>query len=337
MVTAGVFLLIRVSAWLDISQSALYIIMIFGALTAIFAGSVGITQYDIKRVIAYSTCSQLGYMVLVCGCTLFSIGLFHLFNHAFFKALLFLGSGSIIHAMGDEQDMRKYGLLSWFTPFVGQAFLLASIALMGLPFLSGFYSKDSILEVLISTHSEFSLWGYWVGLGAALLTTIYSFKIVYWTFYSSTFTGFRKVVESWHNPSRVELGVLSFLIFLAVFSGYTFKDQFLGLGSNYFQISLKDLGSLNDAEFLPSHIKLIPLEYTIIVLGFAYLLSSEKHLDFINLYISNITVYNSFNFLSHKWYFNLLQNTFVSQKLLNAGYETFWIWDRWLLEQINAN
>lgn len=112
MVTAGVFLLIRVSAWLDISQSVLYIVMVFGALTAIFAGSVGIAQYDIKRVVAYSTCSQLGYMVLICGCALFSVGLFHLFNHAFFKALLFLGSGSIIHAMSDEQDMRKYGLLS---------------------------------------------------------------------------------------------------------------------------------------------------------------------------------------------------------------------------------
>lgn len=336
MVTAGVFLLIRVSAWLDISRSILYVIMIFGALTAIFAGSVGITQYDIKRVVAYSTCSQLGYMVLICGCALFSIGLFHLFNHAFFKALLFLGSGSIIHAMSDEQDMRKYGLLSWFTPFVGQAFLLASIALMGLPFLAGFYSKDSILEILISSHSEFGLWGYWVGLGAALLTTIYSFKIAYWTFYSSTFTGFKKILELWHNPSNIELGVLSALIVLAIFSGYTFKDQFLGLGSNYFQISLRDLGSLNDAEFLPSYIKLIPLVYTLIVLGVAYLLSSEKHLDFINLYAHNLSIYSAFNFLSHKWYFNLLQNTFVSQKLLNAGYETFWIWDRWLLEQVRV-
>ena len=334
MVTAGVFLLIRVSAWLDISHAVLYVIMVFGALTAIFAGSVGITQYDIKRVVAYSTCSQLGYMVLICGCALFSIGLFHLFNHAFFKALLFLGSGSIIHAMGDEQDMRKYGLLSWYTPFVGQAFLIASIALMGLPFLAGFYSKDSILEVLVSSYNEFGLWGYWIGLGAALLTTVYSFKIAYWTFYSSTFTGFKRVVESWHNPSKIELGVLSSLVLLAIFSGYIFKDQFLGLGSNYFQVALRDLGSLNDAEFIPSYIKLIPLVYTLITLGVAYLLSSERHLDFIKVYSTNLAAYSIFNFLSHKWYFNLIQNTYVSQKLLNAGYETFWIWDRWLLEQV---
>lgn len=336
MVTAGVFLLIRVSAWLDISQSVLYVIMIFGAATAIFAGSVGITQYDIKRVVAYSTCSQLGYMVLICGCSLFSIGLFHLFNHAFFKALLSLGSGSIIHAMSDEQDMRKYGLLSWFTPFVGQAFLIASIALMGLPFLAGFYSKDSILEILISSHNEFALWGYWVGLGAALLTTIYSFKIAYWTFYASTSAGFRRVLESWHNPSTIELGVLSALTILAIFSGYVFKDQFLGLGSNFFQVSLRDLGNLSDAEFIPSYIKLIPLVYTLLTLGVAYLLSSERHTDFIMAYSWNLPLYRVFNFLSHKWYFNLIQNMYVSQKLLNAGYETFWIWDRWLLEQFRV-
>jgi hypothetical protein len=113
------------------------------------------------------------------------------------------------------------------------------------------------------------------------------------------------------------------LILLAIFSGYVFKDQFIGLGSNYFQISLRDLGSLNDAEFLPSYIKLIPFIYTLIVLGSAYLLSSEKHLDFMNIYAQKLFIYNMFNFLSHKWYFNLLQNTYISQKLLNAGYETF--------------
>jgi len=112
--------------------------------------------------------------------------------------------------------------------------------------------------------------------------------------------GFKRVVGTWHNPSKIELGVLSMLIVLAIFSGYTFKDQFLGLGSNYFQISLRDLGSLNDGEFIPSHIKLIPLVYTLITLGVAYLLSSERHLDFIKLYSQNVVAYSIFNFLSHK-------------------------------------
>jgi len=157
MVTAGVFLLIRTSAWLNQSGVVLNIIIIFGATTAVFAGSVGLAQSDIKRIVAYSTCSQLGYMVLICGCAAYSIGLFHLFNHAFFKALLFLGSGSVIHAMSDEQDMRKYGALISQTPFLMVAFLLASVALMGLPFLAGFYSKDGILELLIVGNSEVKL------------------------------------------------------------------------------------------------------------------------------------------------------------------------------------
>jgi len=112
--------------------------------------------------------------------------------------------------------------------------------------------------------------------------------------------GFKRILESWHNPSNIEMGVLSSLIVLAIFSGYTFKDQFLGLGSNYFQVSLRDLGSLNDAEFIPSYIKLIPLVYTLLVLGVAYLLSSERHLDFINTYCRSSLIYNTFNFLSHK-------------------------------------
>lgn len=160
MVTAGVFLLIRNSEWLNASSNILNLVILFGAVTAIFAGTVGLLQYDIKKVIAYSTCSQLGYMVLVCGCSAYSLGLFHLFNHAFFKALLFLGAGSIIHAMSDEQDMRKYGALFIKTPFLCVVFLLASLALMGIPFLTGFYSKDSILEVLAAGSSEYETWGH---------------------------------------------------------------------------------------------------------------------------------------------------------------------------------
>jgi len=157
MVTSGVFLLIRVSSWLNNSQIVLTLILVFGAITAVFAGTVGITQYDIKRVVAYSTCSQLGYMVLICACSFYGLSLFHLFNHAFFKALLFLGSGSIIHAMTDEQDMRKYGLLGIISPYLNVAFLVASMSLMGVTFLSGFYSKDSILETLITNFSKLGL------------------------------------------------------------------------------------------------------------------------------------------------------------------------------------
>jgi len=157
MVTAGVFLLIRSSILFNQSNISLNLAIVFGSLTAIFAGTVGITQFDIKRVIAYSTCSQLGYMILICGGAVFSVGLFHLFNHAFFKAALFLGAGSIIHAASDEQDMRRYGLIGIISPFLSVLFLVASLSLMGLPFLSGFYSKDVILESIITNNSIFGL------------------------------------------------------------------------------------------------------------------------------------------------------------------------------------
>jgi NADH-ubiquinone oxidoreductase chain 5 len=154
MVTAGVFVLVRCSPLFEYSPSSLFLISLFGGLTAFFAGSLGLVQNDIKKVIAYSTCSQLGYMFLVCGLSNYSIGLFHLFNHGFFKALLFLGAGSVIHAVLDEQDMRKMGSLTKILPLTYSAILIGSLCLTGFPFLSGFYSKELILE---SSFIKYSL------------------------------------------------------------------------------------------------------------------------------------------------------------------------------------
>lgn len=154
MVTAGVFLLIRCSSILEYSSTASCCIVLIGALTAFFAATVGIVKNDIKKVIAYSTCSQLGYMVFACGISNYSASLFHLMNHAFFKALLFLSAGSIIHAMADEQDFRKLGGLIRSNPFTYSMILIGSLSLMGFPFLTGFYSKDAILE-LAYTHYTF--------------------------------------------------------------------------------------------------------------------------------------------------------------------------------------
>jgi NADH-ubiquinone oxidoreductase chain 5 len=145
MVTAGVFLLARSSFLLEYSQLTFFVITIVGSLTAFFASTVGLVQNDMKRVIAYSTCSQLGYMVFICGLSNYSAGVFHLFNHAFFKALLFLGAGSVIHSLSDEQDMRRAGGLKNLLPFSYIVFLIGSMSLMGFPFLTGFYSKDLII------------------------------------------------------------------------------------------------------------------------------------------------------------------------------------------------
>jgi NADH-ubiquinone oxidoreductase chain 5 len=153
MVTAGVFLIIRCSPLIEYSDDALVIILVFGALTAFFAATVGLVQNDLKRVIAYSTCSQLGYMVFACGLSSYDVSLFHLINHGFFKALLFLSAGSVIHAMADEQDMRRLGGLISSIPFTYTMILIGSLSLMGFPFLTGFYSKDAIIELAYANYS----------------------------------------------------------------------------------------------------------------------------------------------------------------------------------------
>jgi NADH-ubiquinone oxidoreductase chain 5 len=153
MVTAGVFLLVRCSPLIEFSETALVIITVIGAMTAFFAATVGLVQNDIKKVIAYSTCSQLGYMVFACGISNYATGLFHLANHAFFKALLFLSAGCVIHAMADEQDMRKLGGLVKSIPYTYSLMLIGSLSLMGFPFLTGFYSKDAILELAYASYS----------------------------------------------------------------------------------------------------------------------------------------------------------------------------------------
>lgn len=160
MVTAGVFVLIRSSPILEYSSSGLFLVSLIGGLTALFAGTVGLVQYDIKKVIAYSTCSQLGYMFFACGMSNYSVGLFHLFNHGFFKALLFLGAGSVIHALLDEQDMRKMGGLVKLMPLTYAAILVGSLSLTGFPFLTGFYSKEVVLEIAFSKFSINSFFVY---------------------------------------------------------------------------------------------------------------------------------------------------------------------------------
>jgi proton-translocating NADH-quinone oxidoreductase chain L len=182
LVTAGVFLIIRCSPLFELAPCTLFFILLIGGLTAFFAATVAITQDDIKKVIAYSTCSQLGYMVFICGLSSYNIAIFHLINHAFFKALLFLGAGSVIHAMSGEQDMRKYGQLVKLTPYTYNMLFVGCLALVGFPFLSGFYSKDLILEMAFSNYSINGIFIHWLGSVSAGLTAFYSFRVLYYTF-----------------------------------------------------------------------------------------------------------------------------------------------------------
>jgi NADH-ubiquinone oxidoreductase chain 5 len=160
LVTAGVFLIIRCSPIFEFSQTVLVFIMFIGGLTAFLAATIAITQDDIKKVIAYSTCSQLGYIVFICGLSEYNLSMFHLINHAFFKALLFLAAGSVIHSISGDQDIRRFGKLTKFIPFTYSMMLLGFLALAGFPFLSGFYSKDLVLEIAFSKYSVESLFSY---------------------------------------------------------------------------------------------------------------------------------------------------------------------------------
>lgn len=160
MVTAGVFLLIRASTLYELAPNVRNIITVFGAATAFMAASSGLLQNDLKKVIAYSTCSQLGYMVFACGLSSYAVSLFHLANHAFFKALLFLSAGAVIHAISSEQDMRRLGALLRILPYTYAMFVIGSLALMGFPFLTGYYSKDLVLEITASTFGEVGAYAY---------------------------------------------------------------------------------------------------------------------------------------------------------------------------------
>ena len=198
MVTAGVFLVVKCSFLFEYVPHVLTYIAIIGALTAFFSATIGLVQNDIKKVIAYSTCSQLGYMIFACGLSNYHVAVFHLANHAFFKALLFLSAGAVIHSLANEQDMRKFGSLLAQLPFTSIMFLIGSFSLMGFPFLTGFYSKDLILELALGGFSLDSAVPYFLGLITAFFTSFYSFRVFYLTFIYKN-NSFRASILSLHE------------------------------------------------------------------------------------------------------------------------------------------
>jgi NADH-ubiquinone oxidoreductase chain 5 len=226
MVTAGIFLVLRCSYCLEYSNTILILINLLGGLTAFFFAIVSIFQYDIKKIIAYSTCSQLGYMFFSCGLSHYNVAIFHLFNHAFFKALLFLGAGSIIHALLNEQDMRRMGNYLIVLPFTYICIFIGSLAIIGFPFLTGFYSKDLILELAISRYVVDGMFIYFLGIAAAFFTAVYSIKLLFFVFctYNNSFKKLFFSIEA----SVFMAFTMSFLGFLSIFIGYLFSDFFLG-------------------------------------------------------------------------------------------------------------
>ena len=227
MVTAGVFLVARMSPLYEYAPDVRMFITVVGALTAFVAATIALTQFDIKRVIAYSTMSQLGYMFFALGVSAYGAAMFHLFTHAFFKALLFLGAGSVIHAMSDEQDMRKMGGIAKHIKVTYIMMWIGNLALAGMPFFAGYFSKDIVLEAAYAAHSNVGYFAYWMGIAAAFMTAFYSWRLLFMTFHGKPRAS-EKVMDHIHESPSIMTGPLLFLSFGAVLSGWLFYDFFVG-------------------------------------------------------------------------------------------------------------
>jgi len=323
MVTAGVFLLARCSPIFEYAPTALVVVTVMGAMTAFFAGTTGLLQNDLKRVIAYSTCSQLGYMVFACGLSGYSVGVFHLANHAFFKALLFLSAGSVIHAMGDEQDMRKMGGLVRVLPYTYAMFFIGSLALMGFPFLTGFYSKDVILEIAYAHYTLHGHFAHWLGTLAAFFTAFYSMRLLYLTFLAET-NSYRQIMQHAHD-APFAMGFPLFVLSLgSMFIGYLTKDMIIGVGTDFWGNALfthpNNLTML-EAEFIPHYIKLVPVVFSLTGAISAFILYMSYSNSLYELKVSPMGR-KMYTFLNRKWFFDKVYNDYVTQNMLSFGYHT---------------
>lgn len=335
MVTAGVFLISRCSYIFEFSPLTLNIIILIGSSTAFFASTTGLFQNDMKKVIAYSTCSQLGYMIFACGLSSYEVGLFHLSNHAFFKALLFLGAGSVIHALSDEQDMRKMGGLRRILPFSYSIMLIGSFALMGFPFLAGFYSKDVILEVSYATFTVFGHFSYILGTLAAFATAFYSIRVLYLVFLSEP-NGNKNIIFNAHEGTARMTFPLFLLCLLSIFIGYLSKDLFIGFGTDFWGSALFISPFnyvLSDIEFIDLKFKILPLLVTLLGAGFSFYIYKYSTSEYFSL--KKTALFRIFyHFFNKKWYFDRLYNEIITQRVLNFSYNYFYkMIDRGIIEK----
>lgn len=321
MVTAGVFVICRSSFIFEYAPTALIIVTIVGAITAFYSASIGLVQNDLKKVIAYSTCSQLGYMVFACGISGYNVSMYHLANHAFFKALLFLSAGSVIHSMHDEQDMRKMGGLLKILPFTYAMFLIGSFALLGVPFLSGYYSKDLILELSFATYSVSGHFAYILGTLAAFFTAFYSVRLLILTFITKT-NAYKQVINKAHDAPVLLALPLFILSIFSIFVGYFTKDMAVGLGSTFWGNSLNIIfenNNLIEAEFLPFVIKILPVVSATLGLILAcYIYTCLT--KYLNNLIDNNLFRNIYLFLNKKWFMDKLYSEVIYQKILFISY-----------------
>jgi NADH-ubiquinone oxidoreductase chain 5 len=337
MVTAGVYLLMRSSPLIEYSNTVLLCCLWVGAITTVFSSLIGLFQQDIKKVIAYSTMSQLGMMVIAIGLSSYNIALFHLVNHAFYKGLLFLGAGSVIHAVADNQDFRKYGGLRAFLPLTYSVMLIASLSLVAFPFMTGFYSKDFILESAYGQFYFSSIVVYFISTIGAMFTTLYSVKVLYMTFLTNpngSFADYKHVHES---DIYMSIPLITLAIF-SIFFGYITKDIFIGLGSNFFVdnslFSHPSHEIMLDTEFaVPTLFKILPLIFTLSLSVFSIVLLefTPKVLIYFNL---SSTGYNIYGFFSQRFLIELFYNKYITDFILKLGGQTTKVIDKGSIELI---
>ncbi|MDA7606789.1 NADH-quinone oxidoreductase subunit L [Pelagibacteraceae bacterium] len=315
MVTAGVFLVVRCSPIFEYSQVALNFIAVIGMITAVFAASIALVQNDIKKIIAYSTCSQLGYMFFAAGVGAYHVAIFHLFTHAFFKALLFLGAGSVIHAFKNEQDIRKMGGVWKKIPYTWCLMLIGTLALTGFPLLSGFYSKDAIIEFAYFKNSNIGYYAMTVGILTAFLTAVYSWRLFFKTFHGK-YNNSDLPIEKTHESPLVMLIPLIFLSLGALFAGFAFKE--LLIGHQYLDFWKKSIFFIKEIDHLHLPLWLIFLTPTLVIIAiplsyYLYIKNTEI--------LSGVRKLNEplYKFLLNKWYFDELYDALFVKPLKSIG------------------
>ncbi len=334
LVTAGLYLLIRSSAILEYSPTGLLIITLIGATTAFFAATCGLVQNDLKRIIAFSTISQLGYMVMAVGLSQYNVALMHVVNHAFFKALLFLGAGAVIHSFADEQDIRKMGGLIKFLPFNYTIMLVGSLSLLATPWLTGFYSKDLIIELAYGQYSFSGIYAYILGSLTAGLTAFYSFRLISLVFLTVP-NGIKNVYLNSHESNFAVVIPLFILALFSIFFGFVFSDLFVGVGSDFFDNSIfinpKNI-SIIEAEFsLPLIIKLLPTILSLLG-GTSAIILYHVYPEFINSLTESTLGIKIYTFLNGKYFFDVIYNYYIISIGLLTGNTISKILDRGVIE-----
>ena len=319
MVTAGIFLVARCSPLFEMSPSILSFITIIGASTAFFAATVALVQNDIKRIVAYSTCSQLGYMFVALGSGAYQIAIFHLFTHAFFKALLFLGSGSVIHAVSDEQDIRKMGGLYKLIPFTWVVMLIGTLGLTGAPLMSGYYSKDGIIEAAFVSQTEGNLYAFYLLVLSALLTSFYSWRLIFLTFNGKSNIS-TEIFSKIHESPKVMLFPLFILSIFTIFSGVYFVDYFMYHDYQYLWQSSIYLSENNHViesiHYVPKWVKYSPLVMMVIglITAVIFYLLYPKVPKFLSSQFNPL-----YKFLLNKWYFDEIYEFIFVRNISRIG------------------